>query len=328
MSNIRYVLTGRIGKILPSIPGLCSRPFRPLLRPRSARTNKRAFVGMMISNVNIRAGKIILLQHLRCFGTRGGRRRASSPEDEVFEKRVIEFVVKSEDEMERFGRYVSKHIFETKIRKRERNVHDFGSICLFGDVGTGKTVFSRGFITEAMESRTTSARSNDAGGNDPRRGSGAEQTTVHVSSPTFLLVNTYDTPLGERILHADLYRLSHEDDFGVLGLPGHGVEERARHDGDDDSSVASSQHRRPQIGLIEWPERMYESENAPEITSNRKIDPCLEMRIEHPRNVRGVNAALNNTTRTITFQFRSASDVDEWAGAIDRAVSDMTCARV
>jgi tRNA threonylcarbamoyladenosine biosynthesis protein TsaE len=57
---------------------------------------------------------------------------------------------------------------------------------------------------------------------------------VEVPSPTFTLVQTYDLPAGT-VWHADLYRLSHPDEAGELGLL--------------DAIDAC-------VTLIEWPERL------------------------------------------------------------------------
>ncbi|MEM1270975.1 MAG: tRNA (adenosine(37)-N6)-threonylcarbamoyltransferase complex ATPase subunit type 1 TsaE [Bacteroidota bacterium] len=57
-----------------------------------------------------------------------------------------------------------------------------------------------------------------------------------VSSPTFTLVNQYDTPDGLVIYHIDAYRIKHVDEFHELGY-----EEYVYGDG---------------LCLIEWPERV------------------------------------------------------------------------
>jgi len=64
---------------------------------------------------------------------------------------------------------------------------------LTGDIGAGKSAFSRAFI------RTRLGRFED------------------VPSPTFTLVQTYDDA-GGTIWHCDLYRLSHPDEAFELGL--------------------------------------------------------------------------------------------------------------
>lgn len=70
------------------------------------------------------------------------------------------------------------------------------TICLWGDVGAGKTFFARSLIQKLQ----------------------AEHGDVEdVPSPTFTLIQTYDAgPL--EIWHADLYRLSSTDEVYELGL--------------------------------------------------------------------------------------------------------------
>ena len=73
---------------------------------------------------------------------------------------------------------------------------EFGSVVLlFGNLGAGKTVFSRGFA----------------------RGLGI---TEPVSSPTYTIVQEYDIPGGGRLYHLDLYRIS-----GVESALAFGVDE-------------------------------------------------------------------------------------------------------
>ncbi len=83
-------------------------------------------------------------------------------------------------------------------------------IGLAGPLGVGKTRFARAFIE--------------------RLAGAAEE----VPSPTFTLVQTYETPAGT-IWHFDLYRLEKPSDAWELGI------EEAFADG---------------IALIEWPERL------------------------------------------------------------------------
>ncbi|MEM6780860.1 MAG: tRNA (adenosine(37)-N6)-threonylcarbamoyltransferase complex ATPase subunit type 1 TsaE [Pseudomonadota bacterium] len=83
-------------------------------------------------------------------------------------------------------------------------------ICLYGDLGAGKSAFARGFI------RTLASQDTD------------------VPSPTFTLVQTYDTTKGT-IYHYDLYRLEDAEEVYELSW---------------DDALADG------IVLVEWPERL------------------------------------------------------------------------
>jgi tRNA threonylcarbamoyladenosine biosynthesis protein TsaE len=85
-------------------------------------------------------------------------------------------------------------------------------IALAGDLGVGKTRFARAFI-------------------DSMTGDGEE-----VPSPTFTLVQTYESPAGT-IWHFDLYRLSRPAEAYELGI---------------EDAFAEG------IAVIEWPERLQE----------------------------------------------------------------------
>lgn len=68
-------------------------------------------------------------------------------------------------------------------------------IALSGDLGAGKTQFVRGLVR-------------GLGGN-PRA----------VSSPTFVLLNVYDTPpIRLPVFHLDAYRVGGDDDFEAIGF--------------------------------------------------------------------------------------------------------------
>jgi len=84
------------------------------------------------------------------------------------------------------------------------------SILLEGPLGAGKSAFARAFLRVATA--------------DP---------ALEVPSPTFTLVQTYDTPLG-LVHHFDLWRLDGPDALAELGW------EEARDD----------------IVLVEWPDRL------------------------------------------------------------------------
>ena len=64
-------------------------------------------------------------------------------------------------------------------------------ICLKGDLGAGKTLFTQGFC-QALNVKET------------------------VTSPTFNLMNVYEG--DKRIYHFDLYRLENEDDLYEIGF--------------------------------------------------------------------------------------------------------------
>ncbi len=98
-------------------------------------------------------------------------------------------------------------------------------IALWGDLGAGKTSFARAFIRALTE---------------------ADQ---EVPSPTFSLVQTYDTAQGVALWHFDLYRLAGSEEALELGI------EEAFAEG---------------ITLIEWPERL--GDFLPE----KRLDLALE----------------------------------------------------
>ena len=66
-------------------------------------------------------------------------------------------------------------------------------VLLWGDLGAGKTVFSRGFA----------------------RGLGITEV---VSSPTYTIVQEYELPEGGRLYHLDLYRISGVDAALAFGV--------------------------------------------------------------------------------------------------------------
>ena len=83
-------------------------------------------------------------------------------------------------------------------------------ILLKGEIGAGKSHFARSLIQAAMDK------------------------VEEVPSPTFTLVQTYDTKIGS-IWHADLYRLSDHSEIFELGL----IDAFGK-----------------EIVLVEWPDRL------------------------------------------------------------------------
>jgi tRNA threonylcarbamoyladenosine biosynthesis protein TsaE len=91
-----------------------------------------------------------------------------------------------------------------------QNVQSGDTVLLLGEVGAGKTHFARSFIKSLLT------------------------VDEDVPSPTFTLVQTYDTAVGE-VWHSDLYRLSAEQEIEELGLF---------------DAMAEA------VCLIEWPDRL------------------------------------------------------------------------
>jgi tRNA threonylcarbamoyladenosine biosynthesis protein TsaE len=105
--------------------------------------------------------------------------------------------------------------FFTKLSKSERETEElafnfakenkikFGDIvALYGDLGAGKTAFTRGLVSFFSPG-------------------------LRVTSPTFSLVNEYDfafgvmwasRPTDKKILHFDMYRINSEDDLLSVGF--------------------------------------------------------------------------------------------------------------
>ncbi|MCI5108581.1 MAG: tRNA (adenosine(37)-N6)-threonylcarbamoyltransferase complex ATPase subunit type 1 TsaE [Candidatus Pacebacteria bacterium] len=79
----------------------------------------------------------------------------------------------------------------SSLQKKDRAV----VIGLFGNLGAGKTTFTKGVAKELG-------------------------ITEEVTSPTFVIQKTYDIPIGdfERLVHIDAYRLESGEDLKKIGF--------------------------------------------------------------------------------------------------------------
>ncbi len=118
-------------------------------------------------------------------------------------------------------KYISHNEDETILLadKFAQNLQPGDIVCLWGDLGVGKSVFCRAVIRSLL------------GNND-----------IEVPSPTFTLVQNYDIPAinnkynkDVQIWHFDLYRISDEEEIYEIGW---------------EEALASG------ISLIEWPEKL------------------------------------------------------------------------
>lgn len=94
-------------------------------------------------------------------------------------------LIKSKQEMSEFAKSL------TPIQDSASGIQKI--ICLNGTLGMGKTFFAKEFIGSLLDEKE------------------------EVTSPTFNLLNIYDTKLGE-IFHFDLYRLKNEDELENIGF--------------------------------------------------------------------------------------------------------------
>lgn len=105
-------------------------------------------------------------------------------------------------------------------------------LLLEGHIGAGKTHFARNLVQSLQD------------------------VPEDVPSPTFTLIQSYETSKGE-VLHADLYRLSGPEELDELGLT--------------DALEAA-------ICLIEWPDRLGTDAPASALTLSFKFGTTLESR--------------------------------------------------
>ena len=90
--------------------------------------------------------------------------------------------VTSDVETAEFGRKLAEKL--TQLNKKR------AYIAMRGEMGVGKTVFTRGFVSYFGH--------------------------ANVKSPTYTIVNEY-RPMGKRIYHFDLYRIEDGDDLESIG---------------------------------------------------------------------------------------------------------------
>ena len=115
------------------------------------------------------------------------------------------------------------------------------TIALYGDLGAGKTQFTRGLLI------------------------GLGGVGRDVSSPTFVLLNVYDTPRANvKIFHLDAYRVHSAEDFDAIGFT-----ELLEQNG---------------VVVVEWPSRV--EDLLPRGPGSKRINVHLESTSEHGRRIR------------------------------------------
>lgn len=108
-----------------------------------------------------------------------------------------EYITKSPEETQRIGKELA-YIIKKRQKKGGRVVKKIGKkavvVCLYGDLGSGKTIFAQGFA----------------------KGLGIKSV---VPSPTFIIVRHYNLPLvSKSFYHIDLYRICNKREIGNLGI--------------------------------------------------------------------------------------------------------------
>lgn len=93
---------------------------------------------------------------------------------------MYKFISKSENDTKQFAKNLAKQL----------NVGDI--VVLTGELGAGKTKFTEGFLEYF-------------------------HLENEISSPTFTIVNEYNSSTGINIYHFDVYRLADTDEFYAIG---------------------------------------------------------------------------------------------------------------
>src|SRR5690606_33011923 len=134
------------------------------------------------------------------------------------------------------------------------------------DLGSGKTTFARYVVRQL-----------------------AGNPQMDVPSPTFSLMQTYETPRG-LIVHADLYRITGAAELQEIGW-------------EDNAANA--------ILLVEWPERAENDLAGERLELKFEIDP------EHPQSRRVTIHPHGNWPSRISRALQIAGFLDQigWAGA-------------
>ena len=130
-------------------------------------------------------------------------------------------------------------------------------LLLSGEIGAGKTVFARALIQSLQD------------------------VPEDVPSPSFTLVQIYETPVGE-VWHSDLYRLSDPDQCVELGLT-------------DAFETA--------ICIVEWPDRL----------GDLVPDTALHLEFSLPQSETNFDSATEDTHRSLKITWKS----DSWAQRVE-----------
>ena len=101
----------------------------------------------------------------------------------ILQENSFEFISRSPEQTKRIGTRLGSQLYKGDV------------ICLYGELGAGKTTFVQGLV----------------------QGWGSSDM---VTSPTFVLINQYHRPDGGEIHHLDAYRLRDEREAEVLDLDG------------------------------------------------------------------------------------------------------------